>query len=103
MRAYTEAEYAERFNKVGDAGQHWGNFRSTTARYQGPVLPIRFKSTCLRDYDSLLDRIGNTGGNTWPSWKTGEPPRGKNVASMLTPCESLTMRTDKSIARRVDD
>jgi hypothetical protein len=92
MRAYTEAEYAERFNKVGDAGQHWGNFRSTTARYQGPVLPIRFKSTCLRDYDSLLDRIGNTGGKYLAVMEDGRAAaweeRGLHVDSLREPYDA---------------
>lgn len=60
--AYTEQEYAERFNKVGDRGERWGNFPGNDGALPGTRIAYTDPQKYLRDYSPLLDRIGSSDG-----------------------------------------
>lgn len=60
--AYTQEQYAERFNKVGDQGQSWMNFPGNHGAVPHTRVAYTDAAAYLRDYGSLLDRIGKEDG-----------------------------------------
>lgn len=58
---YTEKQYAERFNKVGDEGQTWYNFPGNDGAVPGTRVAYTEAEKFVRDYGSQLDRIGKDG------------------------------------------
>jgi hypothetical protein len=59
--AYTEQQYAERFNNIGDKGYHWHNFPLNDGAVPGTRVAYTDPAAYLRDYGSLLDRVGKDG------------------------------------------
>jgi hypothetical protein len=60
--AYTEQEYAERFNKIGHEGRHWINYPDNAGALPGTRVAYTDPEKFLRDYGSELDRIGDNKG-----------------------------------------
>ncbi|MGD1282715.1 glycohydrolase toxin TNT-related protein [Mycobacterium seoulense] len=61
-RPYSQLEYEERFNKLGPKGQHWYNFPENSGAV--PLTRVAYSSlkSFVRDYGSLVDRIGDDEG-----------------------------------------
>jgi hypothetical protein len=70
--AYTEQEYAERFNKVGNAGEHWGNFPLNDGALPGTRVVYTDPQKYLTDYGPLLDRIGSNEGKYLAIMESGQ-------------------------------
>jgi hypothetical protein len=70
--AYTEQEYAERFNKVGDAGERWGNFPLNDGAVPGTRVAYTDPERFIRDYGSQLDRVGQTSGKYLAIMENGQ-------------------------------
>lgn len=87
--AYTERQYAERFNKVGDNGERWGNFPPNDGAVPGTRVAYTDAASYLRDYGSRLDRIGNDSGKYLAVVEDGQPAsweeRALHVPSLRDP------------------
>ncbi|ORV95443.1 hypothetical protein AWC11_00065 [Mycobacterium interjectum] len=92
--AYTEQQYAERFNKVGDKGEHWTNFPSNDGAVPGTRVAYTDPGKFLRDYGSQLDRIGKTDGRYLAVMEHGQPAsweqRSLHVDSLREPYNVYT-------------
>src|SRR6185312_5563410 len=71
--AYTEEQYAERFNQVGDQGQPWSNFPGNHGAVPHTRVAYTDGASYLRDYGSLLDRIGKIDGKYLAVIEDGQP------------------------------
>lgn len=71
--AYTEQQYAERFNKVGEKGEQWGNFPPNNGAVPGTRVAYIDANQYMRDYGSQLDRIGNDNGKYLAVMEDGAP------------------------------
>ena len=60
-RAYTQDEYAERFNKLSPDGDHWMNFPGNDGAASGTKVAFTDANQFAKFYGRLLDRIGNDG------------------------------------------
>jgi Tuberculosis necrotizing toxin len=92
--AYTEQQYAERFNKVGDNGEPWFNFPLNDGAIPGTRVAYTDPSKFLRDYGSQLDRVGKTNGRYLAVMEDGEPAsweqRALHVDSLRDPYHAYT-------------
>ena len=92
--AYTEQQYAERFNKIGDMGQHWANFPLNDGAVPGARVAYTDPAAYLRDYGSLLDRVGKTDGKYLAVMEDGQPAsweqRALHVNSLRDPYNAYT-------------
>lgn len=70
---YTEEQYAERFNKVGDNGEAWFNFPLNDGALPGTRVAYENAESYLRDCGPLLDRIGKTDGKYLAVMDDGQP------------------------------
>lgn len=90
--AYTEQEYAERFNQIGKDGQHWANFPLNGGAVPGTRVAYTDHECYLRDYGSLVDRIGRTDGKYLAVMENGQPAlwegRALHVNSLHEPYNS---------------
>lgn len=61
-RPYSQAEYEERFNKLGPQDQHWYNFPGNSGAV--PLTRVAYSDlrSFVRDYGALVDRIGDDEG-----------------------------------------
>jgi hypothetical protein len=91
--AYTEQQYAERFNKVGDNGAHWHNFPLNDGALPGTRVAYTEPAAYLRDYGSLLDRVGKD-GKFLAVMESGQPAsweeRALHVDSLRDPYNAYT-------------
>jgi hypothetical protein len=91
---YTEQQYAERFNKVGDKGENWYNFPLNEGAVPGTRVAYTGPAKFLRDYGSLLDRVGKTDGKYLAVMEDGQPAsweqRALHVSSLRDPYHSYT-------------
>ena len=71
--AYTEQEYAERFNKLGDAGQQWFNYPLNDGAVPGTRVAYTDPAQYLRDYGHRLDRVGDNDGKYLAVMEDGQP------------------------------
>lgn len=87
--AYTAQQYAERFNKVGDQGQPWANFPGNHGAVPHTRVEYTNAAAYVRDYGSLLDRIGDTNGKYLAVMEDGQPAsweeRALHVSSLRDP------------------
>ncbi|AFC53783.1 MULTISPECIES: glycohydrolase toxin TNT-related protein [Mycobacterium] len=92
--AYTADQYAERFNKVGDQGQPWMNFPGNHGAVPHTRVAYTDAATYLRDYGSLLDRIGKADGKYLAVIEDGQPAsweqRALHVNSLHDPYHAYT-------------
>lgn len=92
--AYTEQQYAERFNKVGDKGEYWYNFPLSDGALPGTRVAYTDPAKFLRDYGSLLDRIGKNDGKYLAVMEDGQPAsweqRALHVSSFSDPYRVYT-------------
>ncbi|WP_264056051.1 glycohydrolase toxin TNT-related protein [Mycobacterium nebraskense] len=93
-RPYAEAEYAERFNKVGDQGQPWANFPLNDGAVPHTRVAYTDPESYLRDYGSLVDRVGRTDGKYLAIMEDGQPAsweeRALHVNSLREPYNAYT-------------
>lgn len=71
--AYTEKQYAERFNTVGPQGQPWANFPRNGGAAPGTRVAYTDAAKYVRDYGSRLDRIGADTGKYLAVMEDGQP------------------------------
>jgi hypothetical protein len=92
---YSQAEYAERFNKVGPDGQHWYNFPGNSGAVPGTRVAYSNLGAFVRDYGSLLDRIGDEEGTYLAVMENGQPAsweqRALHVSSLREPYGAYTL------------
>ena len=92
--AYTEQQYAERFNKLGDKGEHWGNFPRNDGALPGTRVAYTNPVDYLRDYSPLLDRVGKNSGKYLAVMQDGQPAsweqRALHVNSLRDPYRAYT-------------
>lgn len=92
--AYTEHEYAERFNKPGSAGERWANFPANDGAVPGTRIVYTDATQYLKDYGPRLDRVGNNGGKYLAVMEDGEPAsweqRALHVDSLHEPYATYT-------------
>lgn len=92
--AYTEEQYAERFNKPGDQGQPWLNFPGNHGAVPHTRVAYTDAASYLRDYGSLLDRIGKVDGKYLAVMEQGQPAsweeRALHVNSLRDPYHAYT-------------
>jgi hypothetical protein len=60
--AFTQEQYAERFNSVGPQGQPWMNFPANHGAVPHTRIAYTDAASYVRNYGSLLDRIGKADG-----------------------------------------
>lgn len=93
-RAYTKQEYALRYNKVGNEGQHWGNFPLNDGAVPGTRVAYTDRAGYLKDYGPLLDRIGSDNGKYLAVMQDGKPAsweqRALHVDSLREPYRAYT-------------
>ncbi len=92
--AYTEQQYAERFNKVGNEGQPWANFPLNDGAVPRTRVAYTDAASYLRDYGSLLDRVGKTNGKYLAVMEDGQPAsweqRALHLNSLRDPYHAYT-------------
>ena len=92
--AYTEEQYAERFNKVGDEGQPWMNFPGNHGAVPHTRVAYTDAAAYLRDCGSLLDRIGKEDGKYLAVMQDGQAAsweqRALHVNSLHEPYHAYT-------------
>lgn len=93
--AYTQAEYAERFNKLGQRGEHWYNFPGNHGAVPGSRVAYTDIDCFVRDYGSRLDRIGDDEGGYLAVVENGRPAsweeRALHVSSLSDPYNAYTL------------
>ncbi len=91
---YTEQEYAERFNEIGDQGQPWANFPLNGGAVPHTRVAYTDAGSYFRDYGQLVDRIGRTDGKYLAVMEGGEPAsweeRALHVNSVREPYNAYT-------------
>ncbi|WP_082948132.1 TNT domain-containing protein [Mycobacterium sp. 852014-52450_SCH5900713] len=94
-RPYTEQEYAERFNQLGKDGQHWANFPLNDGAVPGTRVSYENLRSFVRDYGSLLDRVGKTNGKYLAVMEDGLPAswqeRALHVMNLRDPYHSYAL------------
>jgi hypothetical protein len=92
--AYSQTEYAQRFNKVGPEGEHWYNFPLNDGAVPGTRVAYTDPAKYLRDYGSLLDRVGGNNGKYLAVMEDGQPAsweqRALHVSSLSDPYAAYT-------------
>lgn len=92
--AYTEEQYAERFNKPGEQGQPWLNFPGNHGAVPHTRVAYTDAASYVRDYGSLVDRIGKVDGKYLAVMEHGQPAsweeRALHVNSLRDPYHSYT-------------
>jgi hypothetical protein len=93
--AYSQHEYAQRFNKLGPEGEHWYNFPGNYGAVPGTRVAYSDISFFLRDYGPLLDRVGDDEGAYLAVMEKGEPAsweaRALHVNSLQGPYHAYTL------------
>lgn len=93
--AYTEQEYAERFNQIGKEGQHWVKFPLNDGAVPGTRVAYTDFGSFVRDYGSLLDRVGKTNGKYLAVMEDGQAAsweqRALHVTNLRDPYHSYTL------------
>lgn len=93
-RAFTQQEYAERFNQIGDQGQSWANFPRNDGAVPHTRVAYTDPSSYLRDYGPLVDRVGRTDGKYLAVMEDGQPAsweeRALHVNSLREPYNAYT-------------
>ncbi len=93
-RAYTEQEYADRFNKIGDQGEAWANFPRNDGAVPHTRVAYTDPESYIRDYGPLVDRIGRTDGKYLGVMEHGQPAaweeRALHVNSLREPYNAYT-------------
>lgn len=91
---YTEEQYAERFNKVGNSGESWMNFPGNHGAVPHTRVAYTDATSYLRDYGNLFDRIGKTDGKYLAVMEDGQPAsweqRALHVNSLHDPYHAYT-------------
>ncbi|WP_232003669.1 glycohydrolase toxin TNT-related protein [Mycobacterium sp. 1465703.0] len=91
---YTEEQYAERFNKPGGQGQRWLNFPGNHGAVPTTRVAYTDAASYVRDYGSLLDRIGKVDGKYLAVTEHGQPAswegRALHVNSLRDPYHAYT-------------
>ncbi|MFN8229037.1 MAG: glycohydrolase toxin TNT-related protein [Mycobacterium sp.] len=72
-RAFTAAEYAERFNKLGPDGQHWVNFPNNAGAVHGTIVKFDDLQAFQSNFGLRLDRIGDENGKYLAVMSDGHP------------------------------
>jgi hypothetical protein len=92
--AYTEQQYAERFNKVGDKGENWYNFPLNDGALPGTRVAYTDAAKFLRDYGPQLDRVGSDTGKYLAVMEDGQAAsweqRALHVSSLRDPYHAYT-------------
>lgn len=92
--AYTEEQYAERFNKPGEQGQPWLNFPGNHGAVPHTRVAYTDAASYVRDYGSLVDRIGKVDGKYLAVMEHGQPAsweeRALHVNSLRDPYHAYT-------------
>ncbi|WP_461479770.1 glycohydrolase toxin TNT-related protein [Mycobacterium sp. HUMS_1102779] len=92
---YTQQEYAERFNMLGEKGEHWFNFPLNDGAVPHTRVVYTKAEHYLRDHGPLLDRIGKTNGKYLAVMENGQPAswegRALHVNSLHDPYNSYTL------------
>lgn len=92
---YSQAEYEERFNKVGPDGQHWYNFPGNSGAV--PLTRVAYSNlkSFVRDYGVLVDRIGDDEGAYLAVMEDGHAAsweeRALHVNSLRDPYNAYTL------------
>ena len=93
--AYSQHEYAQRFNKLGPEGERWYNFPGNYGAVPGTRVAYSDVSYFLRDYGSRLDRIGDDEGAYLAVMENGEAAsweeRALHVNSLEGPYHAYTL------------
>lgn len=93
--AFSEHEYAERFNKIGSQGQSWVNFPPNDGAVPHTKVAYTKADSYLRDYGSLVDRIGRTDGKYLAVMEDGHAAsweeRALHVNSLRDPYNAYTL------------
>ncbi|ORW07488.1 TNT domain-containing protein [Mycobacterium kyorinense] len=71
--AYTPQEYAERFNKLGPDGQHWGNFPGNDGAVPHTKVAFSDFDQFKKYFGDQVDRIGEDDGAYLGLMKDGVP------------------------------
>lgn len=71
--AYTQHEYAERFNKVGPNGEHWYNYASPDGAAPGSKVAFTDAEQFERYYGTQFDRVGGEDGRYLAVIRDGVP------------------------------
>jgi hypothetical protein len=93
--AYSQAEYEQRFNKLGSQRQHWYNFPGNSGAV--PLTRVAYSKleAFVRDYGALLDRIGDDQGTYLAVMEHGQPAsweeRALHVNSLRDPYSTYTL------------
>ncbi|MGD1171308.1 glycohydrolase toxin TNT-related protein [Mycobacterium seoulense] len=92
---YSQLEYDERFNKLGQKGQHWYNFPGNSGAV--PLTRVAYSSlkSFVRDYGALVDRIGDNEGAYLAVMEDGHAAsweeRALHVNSLRDPYNAYTL------------
>ncbi|WP_245849379.1 TNT domain-containing protein [Mycobacterium palustre] len=93
--AYSQTEYEQRFNKVGPQGQHWYNFPGNSGAVLGTRVAYSDLRCFIRDYGSLLDRIGDEEGTYLAVMENGQAAsweqRALHTSSLAGPYNSYRL------------
>ncbi|MBV8455138.1 MAG: TNT domain-containing protein [Acetobacteraceae bacterium] len=95
--AYTEQQYAERFNKLGPAGEHWMNFPGNGGAVPGTKVAFTNADQFAKFYGTRVDRVGMESGKYLAVMEDGVPAsweaRALHVNSLGEPYNSYTLKT----------
>ncbi|MDP7705238.1 toxin glutamine deamidase domain-containing protein [Mycobacterium sp. TY815] len=93
--AYTQAEYAERFNTLGPNGQEWNNFPGNDGAVPGTRIRYTDIDQFFADYGRHFDRIGGEDGKYLGLAPNGEraswEERALHVKSLRDPLFDYTL------------
>jgi Tuberculosis necrotizing toxin len=94
--AYTERQYAERFNKLGPAGEHWMSFPGNAGAVPGTRVVFTDAEQFANFYGRHVDRVGMESGKYLAVMEDGVPAsweaRALHVNSLSDPYSSYVLR-----------
>jgi archaellum component FlaC len=95
--AYTEQQYAERFNKLGPAGEHWMSFPENGGAVPGTRVAFTDADQFAKFYGRQVDRIGMESGKYLAVMEDGIPAsweaRALHVNNLSDPYNSYVLKT----------
>ncbi|RIT44435.1 DUF4237 domain-containing protein [Mycobacteroides abscessus] len=92
---YNAQTYAERFNLLGPAGEHWMNFPDNGGAVAGTRVSFDNLASFLNEYGERLDRIGPDTGSYLGLMENGRPAsweeRALHIDSLRSPYSAFTL------------
>lgn len=93
--AYTEQQYAERFNKLSPTGDQWMNFPGNAGAVPGTKVAFTDLDQFAKFYGRELDRIGKDSGKFLAAMEDGRPvsweERALHVNSLADPYHAYVL------------